>query len=92
VPSVDGKRLFAVGSHSPVRWSASIPARGQFVPYLYRPLRGGARVLEGWRLDRLLAYPERTLWRSRADGSERLQLTFPPLMAALPRFSPDASR
>jgi Tol biopolymer transport system component len=31
-----------------------------------------------------------TLWRSRVDGSERLQLTFPPLQAELPRWSHDA--
>ncbi|HEY3123655.1 MAG TPA: winged helix-turn-helix domain-containing protein [Thermoanaerobaculia bacterium] len=30
-----------------------------------------------------------TLWRSRADGSERLQLTFPPFVAGQPRWSPD---
>jgi dipeptidyl aminopeptidase/acylaminoacyl peptidase len=28
-------------------------------------------------------------WRSRADGTDKLQLTFPPVQAALPRWSPD---
>jgi serine/threonine protein kinase/Tol biopolymer transport system component len=36
--------------------------------------------------------PERTLWRSRADGTERLQLTYAPLVASLPRWSPDGQR
>ena len=36
-----------------------------------------------------VAYPEGTLWRANADGSERRQLTFPPLQAGLPRWSPD---
>jgi dipeptidyl aminopeptidase/acylaminoacyl peptidase len=39
-----------------------------------------------------VAYPEGTLWRSRADGSERLQLTFPPLFVLQPRWSSDGSR
>ena len=39
-----------------------------------------------------VAYPEGTLWRSKADGSERLQLTFPPLFVLQPRWSPDGSR
>jgi len=32
------------------------------------------------------------LWRSRVDGTERVQLTFPPLVAALPHWSPDGQR
>ena len=36
-------------------------------------------------------YPQKTLWRARADGSEPLQLTFPPLRAQLPRWSPDGT-
>ena len=36
--------------------------------------------------------PEGTLWRSRVDGSERLQLTYAPLYATLPRWSPDAKQ
>jgi len=34
-------------------------------------------------------YPENTLWRSRTDGSGRLQLTYPPTQTHLPRWSPD---
>jgi len=30
-----------------------------------------------------------TLWRSRSDGSDKLQLTFSPIRAALPRWAPD---
>ena len=37
----------------------------------------------------MLLYPEGSLWRSRLDGSERLQLTFPPVRAGAPRWSPD---
>jgi hypothetical protein len=37
-------------------------------------------------------YPEGTLWKSRPDGSERLQLTTPPRAAHLPRWSPDGKR
>jgi Tol biopolymer transport system component len=37
-------------------------------------------------------YPEGTLWRANADGSERQQLTFPPLIAGLPRWSPNGKQ
>jgi Tol biopolymer transport system component len=33
--------------------------------------------------------PEGTMWRSRVNGSERLQLTIPPMRTSLPRWSPD---
>ena len=36
--------------------------------------------------------PDGTMWRSRADGSERLQLTFAPERASLPRWSPDGKQ
>jgi len=39
-----------------------------------------------------VAYPEGTLWRSRVDGSERLQLTVAPMEATVPRWSPDGSQ
>ena len=39
-----------------------------------------------------MSYPEGTLWRSRADGSDRLQLTNPPMFAVLPRWSPDGTQ
>jgi Tol biopolymer transport system component len=36
--------------------------------------------------------PEGQLWRSRVDGSERLQLTFEGMSAGLPRWSPDGKQ
>jgi Tol biopolymer transport system component len=36
--------------------------------------------------------PEGTLWRCRANGTERLQLTSAPERAALPRWSPDGKQ
>src|SRR5207342_650265 len=35
-----------------------------------------------------VSYPDRALWRSRIDGSDRLQLTQPPISAFLPHWSP----
>jgi Tol biopolymer transport system component len=38
-----------------------------------------------------VSYPDRILWRSRADGSERMQLTYPPVVAGMPHWSPDGT-
>jgi eukaryotic-like serine/threonine-protein kinase len=37
-------------------------------------------------------FPDLSLWRSRPDGTDRLQLTFPPSEAAFPSWSPDGQR
>jgi Tol biopolymer transport system component len=37
-------------------------------------------------------YPQGTLWRSRVDGNNRLQLTLPPLRVSVPHWSPDDKR
>jgi serine/threonine protein kinase/Tol biopolymer transport system component len=42
---------------------------------------------DGQRLT-YVAIPDGTLWRSKLDGSQRVQLTFPPLQVALPEWSP----
>jgi len=89
VPSRDGKRLFAVGHQSRgelVRYDARSE---QFAPYLGGLSAEHVAVSRDGNLVAYTAFPEGTLWRSRADGSERLQLTFPPFWAAMPRWSPD---
>jgi Tol biopolymer transport system component len=39
-----------------------------------------------------VSYPDMTLWISRVDGRDKMQLTFPPVRAYLPRWSPDSSQ
>jgi Tol biopolymer transport system component/DNA-binding winged helix-turn-helix (wHTH) protein len=36
-----------------------------------------------------VTFPEQSLWRSRPDGTERQQLTWPPMNAQNPHWSPD---
>ena len=38
------------------------------------------------------SYPERLLWRSRSDGSDRMQLTYPPMEVWEPHISPDGTK
>jgi Tol biopolymer transport system component len=84
----DGKRLF-VGE-----WTS----RGELVRYdakshQFLPFLAGmdAEQVDFSRDGKWVAYvsnPDQTLWRSRVDGSQRMQLTSA-VSASLPRWSPD---
>jgi Tol biopolymer transport system component/DNA-binding winged helix-turn-helix (wHTH) protein len=89
VASKDDHRLFVLGEKlrgELVRYDAKA---NQFVPYLAGVSATGLAFSRGADWITYVAFPEGTLWRSRADGSERFQLTFEPLEAAAPRWSPD---
>jgi WD40 repeat protein len=92
VPGRDGRTLFAVGWKPQGELVRYDPTSGLFVPFL-----GGLSAHEvdfsrdgEWIV--YTTYPEGSLWRSRVDGSRKLQLTFPPVTASIPRISPDGSR
>ena len=65
---------------------------GQFVPYLSGISADGVSFSSDGKWVAYVAFPEGTLWRMRADGSERLQLTFSPVLASQPYWSPDGKR
>src|SRR6266436_4340109 len=92
VPSRDGKKLFAQGWQPRgelVRYDART---GQFVPYLSGI---SAMGLDFSRDGQWVAYNDGTdgaMWRSKVDGTQKLQLVFPPMLAYLPRWSQDGKR
>ncbi len=92
VPSPDGKRIFAIGGRNLgelVRYDAS---SRQFLPYL----SGTSAIQLGFSKDgqwvAYCSYPDGSLWRSKVDGSERLQLTSPRTPALQPQWSPDGKQ
>jgi eukaryotic-like serine/threonine-protein kinase len=92
LPSLDGKKLFVQGMqpHSElVRYDA---AAKQFLPFLGGISATDAAFTRDGKWVAYVATPANTLWRTRVDGSERLRLTYPPVAAALPVWSPDGSQ
>jgi hypothetical protein len=65
---------------------------GQFTPFLQGIAADGVDFSRDAEWAAFTTYPEGVLWRSRADGRDRLPLTKTPLRAGLPRFSPDGRR
>ena len=92
LPSKDGKKLFALGSKlrgELVRYDVK---SSQFVSYLGGISATGTAFSREGNQVAYVSYPEGTLWRSKPDGAERLQLTFPPMEVTAPRWSPDGKR
>jgi Tol biopolymer transport system component/DNA-binding winged helix-turn-helix (wHTH) protein len=91
-PSSDGKRLFVVGEEPRVElFRYGLQAR-RFDSYLPGLSAGPVDFSTDRKWMAYVSYPDMTLWRSRMDGSDKMQLTFPPVRAYEPRWSPDASK
>jgi eukaryotic-like serine/threonine-protein kinase len=91
-PSPDSKKLFAHGLLGRAELISYDRKSQRFVPFLSGISAGELDFSRDGRWLTYVSYPDRTLWRSRVDGSERLQLTYPPIAARLPRWSPDGTR
>ena len=92
VPSLDGRRLFAHGLLSRGELVRYESRSRQFAPFLSGISAGELDFSRDGKWVTYVSYPERTLWRSRIDGSEGLQLTYAPVVAFLPRWSPDGTQ
>jgi Tol biopolymer transport system component/DNA-binding winged helix-turn-helix (wHTH) protein len=64
----------------------------RFIPYLSGISAEGLDFSKDGKWVTYASYPEATLWRSRLDGTDRRQLTFPPIRVLLPRWSPDGKQ
>jgi len=92
LPDIAGRRLFVQGTQPRTELVRYDSRSQQYLPFL-----GGISATDVTfsRDGQWVAYvsvPDFTLWRSRVDGSDRLQLTYPPMVVALPKWSPDGTR
>lgn len=89
LPSADGRKIFAIGESHQAELIRYDDRSKQFVPYLAGISAEGLAFSRDGQWVAYTSYPDGILWRSKLDGSERLQLTFPPNRVLLPRWSPD---
>lgn len=92
VPALDGRRLFVIGNQPRGELVRYDKKSRQFVPYLSSISAHGVSFSGDGRWVAYVSYPEGALWRSRIDGTDRLQLTFSPMLAAVPYWSPEGNR
>jgi eukaryotic-like serine/threonine-protein kinase len=92
LPGRDGKHIFAVAKKD----------RGELVHYdmkshQFQPFLSGISAVhptfsKDGKWVAYVSYSDDTLWRSRSDGSERMQLTYSPMPVYAPYISPDGTR
>jgi Tol biopolymer transport system component/DNA-binding winged helix-turn-helix (wHTH) protein len=90
--SQNEKKLYVIGQQlrgELVRYNAR---SGEFVPCLAGISAEFVDFSRDGKWVTYVGFPDRILWRSRIDGTERLQLTAPPVQATMPRWSPDGKR
>jgi dipeptidyl aminopeptidase/acylaminoacyl peptidase len=92
VPSGDGKRLFVMGEELRVELVRYDARSRRFDPYIPGISAGPFEFSPDHQSIAYVSYPDMSLWRSRGDGSDKMQLTFPPVRAYGPRWSPDGSK
>jgi serine/threonine protein kinase len=88
-PSLDGKKIFVIGEQPRAELVRYEAKSGQFNSYL-----GGISAREvnfspDGQWVSYISFPEDELWRSRVDGSQKLQLTMSPFWVDSASWSPD---
>ena len=92
VPSSDGKKLFVIGTQPRAELVRYDDKSKEFVPFLGGISAGDVEFSRDGQWVTYVSYPEDTLWRSKADGSERLQLTYAGLYTGLAHWSADGEQ
>jgi Tol biopolymer transport system component len=92
-PSADGKKIYAIGEQARselVRYDAK---SGQFLPYFGGISARSVTFSRDAKWVAYVSYPEGTLWRCSANGSDKLQLTSATTMVVnSASWSPDGSQ
>ena len=92
VPSADGRQLFAIGLKRRGELIRRDSKSAGFSPFLPGVSAEGLSFSRDQQWAAYATYPDAIAWRSKIDGTERLQLSFPPLRAALPQWSSDGKQ
>ena len=91
-PSRDGKQIFVLGTRAHGELIRYDTQSHQFLPFLGGISATDPTFSRDGKWVAYASYPDRTLWRSRSDGSERMQLTYPPIDVRFPSISPDGTK
>jgi Tol biopolymer transport system component len=91
-PSPDGKKLFVIGQQRRFDLIRLDGKSQQFSIDLPGVSAGEADLTPDGEWVTYVSHPDLTLWRSKPDGTSRQQLTYAPILAHMPRWSPDGTQ
>jgi Tol biopolymer transport system component len=84
--------LFVVGALARGELTRYDVKSAAFVPFLSGISADSVRFSKDGQWVAYVSFPDCTLWKSKADGSQSMQLSYPPLTAVLPSWSPDGKQ
>ena len=90
--SADGKRLFADAFDERSELVRYASNAHEFASYLSGISAGELDFSHDGKWITYVSYPDGSLWKCRSDGSDRQQLTYPPISVSMPKWSPDGSQ
>jgi Tol biopolymer transport system component/DNA-binding winged helix-turn-helix (wHTH) protein len=91
VPARHENQIFFTGAHRHSQLRRYDAVSGRFVPFLREiNMAGRTEVSRDGTRVAWISNSDGSLWQSRLDGSERLQLTTPPMSVFMMRWSPDS--
>jgi Tol biopolymer transport system component len=88
LPSRDGKKLFVVGGLKRGELARYDAKSAQFASFLSGISAESVSFSRDGQWVAYVSFPDGTLWRSKLDGSQRIQLSYSPIYAFLPSWSP----
>ncbi len=91
-PAHDNKNIWAIGVQPTAEVVKYDARKKQFVPLIPGLSATDVDFSRDGKWIVYVSIPEGTLWKSRANGSDRLQLTTDSERAALPHWSPDGKQ
>jgi eukaryotic-like serine/threonine-protein kinase len=92
LPDLARKKLYVVGQKLRGEINRYDGRLGQWVPYVSGVSAEFIDFSKDGRWVTYTGFPDGAVWRSRLDGSQRLQLTDGPGESMAPRWSPDGAR
>ncbi len=92
LPSKDGKKLFMIGQTFRGELMRYDAQSRRLMPFLNGISAEYVAFSKDGQWATYVSYPEGSLWRSKVDGSERMQLTYSGNYPVLPRWSPDGKK
>ncbi len=90
--SRDGKKIFADGRTPRGELSRIDPGTGRLQPFLGGISAEFVSYSSDGKSVAYVSFPEGVLWKADRDGSNRVQLSQPPMLVINPRWSPDSKQ